>query len=117
MTAVELAAVVATIASVSVMVLVAVGLRMLARTLAALRDGIDRLSADTRPAIADLQRSAAQLRTQQERLDDTLSALRSVSATADAASRLAYTAFSNPVIKAMSLGAGTAKAARAIRQR
>lgn len=117
MTAVELAAVVATIASVTVMVLVAAGIRMLARTMATLRDGIDALTAETRPAIAELQRSAAQLRSQQERLDDALSALRSVSGTVDAASRLAYAAFSNPVIKAMSLGAGTAKAARAIRQR
>lgn len=117
MTAVELAAVVATITSITVMVLVAVGVRMLARTLATLSDGIDRLTADTRPAIAELQRSAAHLRSQQERLDDALSALRSASVTVDAASRLAYTAFSNPVIKAMSLGAGTARAARAIRQR
>ncbi|MDP9418700.1 MAG: hypothetical protein M3P53_00795 [Actinomycetota bacterium] len=117
MSAVDLAALVLTIAGVSAVVLLVVGLRMLSRTLATLRAGIDRLSADTRPAIAELQRAAAELRAEQRRLDDAVSALRSVSGTVDAASRLAYTAFSNPVIKAMSIGAGTARAARAIRQR
>lgn len=117
MSAVELAAVVVTVASVSGVVLLGVAVRMLARTLSTLRDGIDRLSADIRPAIAELQRSAAQLGAEQRHLDEALSALRSVSGTVDAASRLAYSAFSNPVIKAMSLGAGTARAARAIRQR
>ncbi len=117
MSAVDLAVVVVTITSVSAVVLLAVGLRMLARTLAAVHDGLDRLDADVAPAIADLQRSAAQLQAGQERLDDAVSALRSVSGTVDAASRLAYTAFSSPLIKAMSLGAGTARAARSIRQR
>lgn len=117
MSAVDLAAVVVTIASVSAVVLLAVGVRMLARTLATVRDGIGQLVADTRPAIDELQRSAARLGAEQERLDDAVAALRSVSGTVDAASRLAYSAFSNPVIKAMSLGAGTAKAARSIRQR
>ena len=117
MSAVELAAVVVTIASVTAVALLAVGVTMLARTLAALRDGIDRLGADTRGEVAELQRTAAQLQADQARLDDAVSALRSVSGTVDAASRLAYTALSTPVIKAMSLGAGTARAARSIRQR
>ena len=117
MSAVDLAAVVVTIAGVSAVVLLAFGLRILARTSAELREGIDRLAAETRPAIADLQHSAAQLRAEQARLDDAVAALRSVSGAVDAASRLAYIAFSNPVIKAMSLGAGTARAARSIRQR
>ncbi len=117
MSAVDLAALVVTIAAVSVVVLLVVGLRMLSRTLTTLHEGIDRLAADTRPAIAELQLAAADLRTEQRRLDEAVAALRSVSGTVDAASRLAYTAFSNPVIKAMSIGAGTARAARAIRQR
>jgi hypothetical protein len=41
----------------------------------------------------------------------------SISGTVDSASRLAYLALSNPVIKALAFGAGTARAARRFRRK
>lgn len=117
MSAVDLAAVVVTIASVSGVILAAFALWALTRTLAVLRNGIDELRRDTLPVVAELQRSLDQVNTELNRLDDAVASVKSASGTVDAASRLAYLAFSNPVIKAMALGAGTAKAARTLRQR
>ncbi len=117
MSAVDLAAVVVTIASVTGVVLAGFALRALTRTLAVLRTGIDDLRRDTLPAVAELQRSLDHVNAELDRLDDAVASVRSVSGTVDAASRLAYLAFSSPVIKAMALGAGTAKAARTLRHR
>lgn len=117
MSAVDLAAVVVTIASVTGVILAALALRALTRTLGVLRHGIDDLRRDTLPVVTELRRSLDQVNSELNRLDDAVASLRSASGTVDAASRLAYLAFSNPVIKAMALGAGTAKAARTLRQR
>jgi hypothetical protein len=117
MSAVDLAAVVVTVASVTGAVLAGLALRALLRTLAVLRSGIEELRRDTLPVVAELQRSLASVNAELDRLDDAVASLRSASGTVDAASRLAYLAFSNPVIKVMALGAGTAKAARTLRQR
>lgn len=117
MSAVDLAAVVVTIASVTGVVLGVLALRSLHKTLAVVRGGIDELRHDTVAVVAELRRSVDHVDAELDRLDDAVASLRSVSGTVDAASRLAYTAFANPVIKAMALGAGTAKAARTLRQR
>lgn len=117
MTATDLAAVVVTIASVSAVALLGLGLVTLRRTLTALGDGIDELRAEMLPAVAELRHSVERVDRELERLDGVVESVRSVSGTVDAASRLAYQAFSTPVIKAMALGAGTAKAARSLRQR
>jgi methyl-accepting chemotaxis protein len=115
--AVDLAAVIVSIASVVGMVLLAVGLVTLRRTLVVLRDGIDELRRETVPVVADLQASVDHVNRQLERIDEVVASVRSVSGTVDAASRLAYVTLANPVIKAVALGAGTAKAARSLRQR
>ncbi len=117
MTAVDLAAVIVSIAAVAGVVLLAVGLVTMRRTLAVLRAGIDELRRETLPVVADLQASVDHVNRQLERIDDVVSSVRSVSGTVDAASRLAYITLANPVIKAVALGAGTAKAARSLRQR
>jgi len=41
----------------------------------------------------------------------------SIGGTVDSASRLAYLAFSNPLIKAVALGTGTSRAVRRLRRR
>lgn len=113
----DLAAVLVSIASVVSVVLLALGVRLLSRTLATVRTGVEELRADTSLAVADLHASVVQVQRELERLEDVVASVRSVSGTVDAASRLAYLAVANPVIKAMALGAGTAKAARSLRQR
>lgn len=117
MSAVDLAAVIVSISSVVGVVLLGVGLVTLRRTLAALREGIAELRAETVPVVVDLQASVDHVNRQLERIDDVVASVRSVSGTVDAASRLAYVTLANPVIKAVALGAGTAKAARSLRQR
>lgn len=117
MSAVDLAAFIASVASVVAVVLLAFGVVALRRTLTTLRDGIDELRADTLPLVRELHNSVTQMSAELERLEGAIESVRSVSGTVDAASRLAYNAVANPVIKAMALGAGTAKAARSLRQR
>ncbi|HEV2069010.1 MAG TPA: hypothetical protein VGR26_04370 [Acidimicrobiales bacterium] len=117
MSAVDVAAVVVTIAGVTGVILAAFALRALTRTMGVLRTGIEELRRDTLPVVAELRRSVEQVNAELNRLDEAVASVRSVSGTVDAASRLAYLAFSSPVIKAMALGAGTAKAARTLRQR
>ena len=51
------------------------------------------------------------------KVDELVDSASSISGTVDAASHLFYLAFSNPVIKAMALATGTAKAGRALRKR
>ncbi len=117
MSAVDLAAVIVSIASVAGVALLGVGLVMMRRTLRVLREGIDELRRETVPVVTDLQASVDHINRQLERIDDVVASVRSVSGTVDAASRLAYVTLANPVIKAVALGAGTAKAARSLRQR
>lgn len=50
------------------------------------------------------------------RVDGILTTAESVGTTVDSASRLAYLAFSNPVIKLLAVGSGTARAFRAFRR-
>ena len=52
-----------------------------------------------------------------ERLDRLVSTAESVTGTVDSASRLAYIAMANPVIKGVAFASGTAKAARRLRGR
>lgn len=117
MSAVDLAAVIVSIASVAGVVLLALGLLTLRRTLATVQSGIDELRRETVPVVVDLQASIDHVNRQLERIDDVVASVRSVSGTVDAASRLAYVTMANPVIKAVALGAGTAKAARSLRHR
>src|SRR5690606_40327550 len=51
------------------------------------------------------------------RLDNLVSTAESVTGTVDSASRLAYIAMANPVIKGVAFASGTAKAARRLRRR
>ncbi len=117
MTAVDLAALIVAITSVVGVVLLAAGLLSLRRTLAVLRQGIDELRAETVPVVAELRGSVEHVDRQLERIEAVVASLRSVSGTVDAASRVAYVTLANPVIKALSLGAGTARAVRSLRQR
>jgi hypothetical protein len=69
------------------------------------------------PLVADVRETVAQANTELERVDGLLVTAESISTTVDSASRLAYLAFSNPVVKALAFGAGTARAARSLRKR
>ena len=117
MTASDLAAIIVAVASIIGVAVLVVALIALPRTLSTLRMSIEELRRETLPVIDELQRTVTQANTDLERLDTLLDSATSVTNTVDSASHLAYLAFSNPIIKAIALASGTAKAAKALRRR
>ncbi len=67
--------------------------------------------------IIEMERAVARTNLELHRVDGVVSTAESISNTVDSASRLAYVALSNPVVKAISIGAGTARATRRLRRR
>ena len=80
-----------------------------------LRRQVDRLRATANelgrqavPLVADAHRVVDQAATEMERVGAVLDTTESVHATVDSASRLAYRAFANPVVKVLAVRAGAA---------
>lgn len=117
MTASDLAAVMVAAASVVAVVLLAVGVIALLRTLRALREVAHLLRTETAPVLDDLRDTVDAANVEIERLDRLVTTAESVTGTVDSASRLAYIAMANPVIKGVAFASGTAKAARRLRGR
>jgi hypothetical protein len=86
------------------------------RTLTTVRLSVEQLRRETVPVVDELRRTVITANAELVRLDALLDSATSVSSTVDSASHLAYLAFSNPLIKAMALATGTAKAAKALRR-
>ena len=116
MTATELAALIVAICSVVAVVLLVFALGSVLRTLRSLRETVDTLRGETVPVVVELRDTVRQANTDLERVDALLDTAESISGTVDSASRLAYLAFSNPLIKAMAFAAGTGRAARRLRR-
>lgn len=117
MTATELAAVIVAISSVALVVLLAVLLVAVTRTLAEVRVSVEELRRQALPLIDDASRTVATANAELVKVDELVDSAQAISGTVDAASHLFYLAFSNPIIKAMALATGTAKAGRALRKR
>lgn len=112
----DLAAVIVSICSVVAVCLLAIALVSVTRTLTALRLTIEELRRTTLPVVDELHRTVSAANDDLKRVDALLESAESVTITVDSASRLAYLAFSNPVIKVMAMATGTAKAAKALRR-
>ena len=117
MDASDVAAVVVAVAVAILVVGLLFAFASLVRTLAALREAVEQLRRETVPLVSDLRSTVTQANAELERVDGLLGTAESISATVDSASRLAYLAFSNPLVTARALGAGTARAARRFRRR
>src|SRR5206468_2175416 len=117
MSAGEWAAVVAAGAAVVAVVVLFIVLTALTRTLASLRIAVEELRRQTVPLVVDARTTVQQANAELARVDGLLGTAESISTTVDSASRLAYLAFSNPLIKALAFGAGTTRAARRFRRR
>jgi uncharacterized protein YoxC len=115
-TATELSALIVAICSVVAVVLLVFALASLVRTLRALRETVETLRAESVPVVTELRDTVRQANADLERVDVLLDSAESISGTVDSASRLAYLAFSNPVIKALAFAAGTSRAARRFRR-
>lgn len=117
MSATELAAVIVVMASVVVVVLLALALASIQSTLREVREAVELLRAETAPLLDELDRVARDANAEMERVDVVLRRADSISGAVDGASRLAYLAFSNPVIKTISIASGTGQALRALRRK
>ncbi len=106
--AVVVAAIACLLAVVGLLVVVAQLRRQVTR-LAALADQLKR---QTVPLVADAHRVVDQAATEMERVGAVLDTTESVAATVDSASRLAYRAFANPVVKVLAVRAGAASGIR-----
>jgi hypothetical protein len=82
-----------------------------------MRDVAHLLRTETVPVIDDLRDTVDVANHEIERLDRLVTTAESVTGTVDSASRLAYIAMANPVIKGVAFASGTAKAARRLRSR
>jgi hypothetical protein len=89
---------------------------MLARTLRSVRATLAELQDETLVAVRDMHRAIRSAAGDLDRVDTLLATAESVSGTVDSASRFAYKAVSNPVVKTIAMGAGARKAVRRIRR-
>jgi hypothetical protein len=107
------------VAAVGALVLLAlmVVLWSMARTMKALRATADDLHREGLAVLSDMRGTVGQANSELERVDGLLGTAESITTTVDSASRLAYLAFTNPVIKILAFGTGTVRAARRFRRR
>ena len=112
MSAGEIAVLVASIACVGAVVILLVAIAGLRRETRALAKISEQLRHQTVPLVADAQRVVDQAATEMERVGAVLDTTESVHATVDSASRLAYRAFANPVVKVLAVRAGAATGIR-----
>lgn len=117
MSAGDVAAIVLSVTAVIAVVGLLFALAALVRTLATLRVTIDEVRQAGLPLLADLHSAVRQANSELGRMDVLLDRAESISGTVDSASRLAYTAFSNPLVKAIALASGGARAFRRLRKK
>jgi hypothetical protein len=84
----------------------------LSRRTRELSDLAARLKSETLPLVRDARTVVDHAATEMERVGDVLGNAEAVSATVDSASRLAYRAFANPVVKTVAFGSGLSGAFR-----
>lgn len=116
MTATETAALIAAIAGVVAVVLLASVLVSITRTLKELRAVVDLLRSDPAPSEAHLGPVGSALAAVEPTSIEPTS-IKATPVTASPASRVAYRAFGNPLIKGLALASGTSRAVRSLRQR
>ncbi len=87
------------------------------RTLGAMRAAIDDVRRVSIPLLTDLHSAVRKADADLGRMEGVLERAESISGTVDSASRLAYTAFSSPLVKMMALGSGVSRGFRRLRRR
>ena len=112
MTAGQIAVLVASVACLLAVAGLLVAVASLRRQTARLGALADELKRQTVPLVADAHRVVGQAATEMERVGAVLDTTESVHATVDSASRLAYRAFANPVVKVLAVRAGAASGLR-----
>jgi hypothetical protein len=108
----QIAVLVASIACLLAVVGLLVAIASLRREVARVGALADDLKRQTVPLVADAHRVVGQAAAEMERVGAVLDTTESVHATVDSASRLAYRAFANPVVKVLAVRAGAASGIR-----
>src|ERR1700722_17289570 len=112
MSAGEIAVLVAAFACLGAVVGLLATVRGLRREIRRVEAISDQLQRQTVPLVADAHRAVDQAATEMERVGAVLDSTESVHATVDSASKLAYRAFANPVVKVLAVRAGAATGIR-----
>jgi hypothetical protein len=112
MTTGEIAVLVAGIACLLAVVGLLVAIGSLRREVTRIGALADELRRQTVPLVADAHRVVDQAATEMERVGAVLDTTESVHATVDSASKLAYRAFANPVVKVLAVRAGAVSGMR-----
>ena len=112
MSAGEIAVLVASIASLGAVIGLLVTVGRLRREIRRVQVIAEQLEHQTVPLVADAHRVVDQAATEMERVGAVLDSTESVHATVDSASKLAYRAFANPVVKVLAVRAGAATGIR-----
>lgn len=117
MTAGEIAAVAVSVAVGIAVVGLLFALGAAIRTLGAMRAAVDEVRRVSIPLLTDLHSAVRKADADLGRMETVLERAETISGTVDSASRLAYTAFSNPVVKMMALGSGIGRGFRHLRKK
>ena len=117
MSALDLAAVVAAVASLGVVVALTLVVLRLARTTEALAAVLVEVRDEALPALRDATAAVDASREEAERVGEILDAAEALSHRVDGASKAAYVALSRPVIKTAAAASGAQRAARRLRGR
>jgi hypothetical protein len=115
MSAGEIAVLVAAGACVLAVVGLLLAMNSLRRQVRRLEAVAEDLRVQTMPLVVEAHRVVDQAANEMERVGAVLESTESVSATVDSASRLAYRAFANPVVKVLAVRAGAAGGMRRLR--
>ena len=115
MSAGEIAVIVAAGACVLAVVGLLIAMSGLRRQVRRLEVVAEDLRAQTMPLVVEAHRVVGQAATEMDRVGAVLESTESVSATVDSASRLAYRAFANPVVKVLAVRAGAVGGMRRLR--
>lgn len=115
MSAGEIAVIVAAGACVLAVVGLLIAMSGLRRQVRRLEVVAEDLRVQTMPLVVEAHRVVGQAASEMDRVGAVLESTESVSATVDSASRLAYRAFANPVVKVLAVRAGAAGGMRRLR--
>ena len=117
MSASDVVVLIAAILGVVVVIGLLVVVGWLQRQVRQLARVVDDLRHQTVPLVAEAHRVVDQAANEMERVGSVLESTESVHSTVDSASRLAYRAFANPVVKVLAIRAGAAGGVRRLRAR
>jgi hypothetical protein len=112
MTAADVAVLVAAIVAGTTSVVLIGVVIVLGRRVGELGRAVEDLRGETVPLVRDARVVVDQAATEMARVSDVLDSTEAVSATVDSASRLAYRALANPVVKVLAYGTGMGSALR-----